>query len=44
MWENILKTVVVVVAEELVREMIGGSDAVTLLPLEITLLKRLGHG
>ena len=26
MWENILKTVVVVVAEELVREMIGGDD------------------
>lgn len=24
MWENILKTVVVIVAEEIVREMIGG--------------------
>ena len=29
MWENILKTVVVVVAEELVREMISGVDKET---------------
>ena len=29
MWENILKTVVVIVAEELVREMIGGDDKET---------------
>ena len=26
MWEDILKTVAVVVAEEIVREMIGGDD------------------
>ena len=26
MWENILKTVVVIVAEEIVREIIGGDD------------------
>ena len=29
MWENILKTVVVVVAEEIVREMIGSDDKET---------------
>lgn len=29
MWENILKTVVVIVAEEIAREMIGGDDKET---------------
>ena len=29
MWENILKTVVVIVAEEIEREIIGGDDKET---------------